>query len=162
MGLDSNPMNVCSQRSQPRRISSYTSARRTCEPWKKTNPKKFEDQNTRTYSQVHSQGQRKEVDLRSYGRCWSCNKFGHKAQNCWNDMRRLTYSLAKKTNKDIGENNEKIDAKKHLWMKKNSVLNEIEDQCTTENGCHMASHSWSLINDFKNSMSSSLENGLKW
>ena len=114
-----------SQRSQPRRSSSYTSARRNGEPWKKTNPENFEDQKTRTYSQVHSQGWRKEVDLRSDGRCWSCNKFGHKAQNCWNDMRRLTYSSAKKTNKDNGENNEKMDAKKQVWMKKNSVLNEI-------------------------------------
>ena len=58
-------------------------------------------------------------------------------------MRRLTYSSAKKTNKDNGENDENIDAKKKVWMKKNSVLNlnEIKDQCTSEDGCHMASHS---------------------
>ena len=44
-------------------------------------------------------------------------------------MRRLTYNSAKKTNKDNGENDEKIDAKKQVWMKKNIVLNlnEIKD-----------------------------------
>ena len=58
-------------------------------------------------------------------------------------MRRLTYSLAKKTNKDNGENDENIDAKNQVWMNKNSVLNlnEVEDQCTKgEGGFHMASH----------------------
>ena len=57
-------------------------------------------------------------------------------------MRRLTYSLAKKTNKDNGENDEKIDSKKQVWMKKNSVLNlnEVEDHCTKgEGGCRMES-----------------------
>ena len=56
-------------------------------------------------------------------------------------MRRLTSSSAKKTSKDNGENNEKMGAKKQVWMKKNNVLNEIEDQCTSENGCHMEIHS---------------------
>ena len=56
-------------------------------------------------------------------------------------MRRLTYILAKKTNKDNGENDEKIDAKKQVWMKKNIVLNinEMKDQCTCEDGFHVAS-----------------------
>ena len=57
-------------------------------------------------------------------------------------MRRLTYSSAKKTNKDNGENDEKIDSKKQVWTKKKSVLNlnEIKDQCTSKDGCHLASH----------------------
>ena len=57
-------------------------------------------------------------------------------------MRRLTYSSAKKTNKDNGENDEKIDAKKQVWMKKNSVLNlnEIKDQCTSRHGFQLVSH----------------------
>ena len=75
-------------------------------------------------------------------RCHDCNGLGHKAQDCWNTMRRLTYNSAKKTNKDNGENDEKIDAKKQVWMKKNIVLNmnEIEDHCTSKDGCHLASH----------------------
>ena len=75
-------------------------------------------------------------------RCHDCNGLGHKAQDCWNTMRRLTYSPTKKTNKDNGENDEKIVTKKQLWMKKNIVLdlNEIKDQCTSKDGCHLASH----------------------
>ena len=75
--------------------------------------------------------------------CHDCNGLGNKFEDYWNTMRILTYSLAKKTNKDSGENDEKIDAKKQVWMKKNSVLNlnEIKDQCTSEDGCHMESHS---------------------
>ena len=148
-GFGRKAQECASQRRQPRRKSSYTSARRIGEPSKKTNSKNFEDQKTRTYIQGHSQGWRKEVDQQDDGRftslagCWSCNQFGHKAQNCWNAMRRLTYISAKKTNKDNGENDEKIDAKKEVWMKQNSVLNmnEIEYQCTkSEGGFHMESH----------------------
>ena len=76
-------------------------------------------------------------------RCHDGNGIGNKAKYCWNTMRRLTYNSAKKTNKDSGENDEKIDAKKQVWMKKNSVLNmtEIKDRCTSEDGFHMEIHS---------------------
>ena len=43
-----------SQRSQPRRNPSYTSARRTNESWKKYNEEKIEDQKTNNLSQGHS------------------------------------------------------------------------------------------------------------
>ena len=118
-----------SQRSQPRRNTPYTSARR------------FEDQK----SNVYNQGWRNEVDQRSVGssnssvRCWSCNKFGHKAQNCSNDMRRLTYSSAKKTHKNNGENNEKMGAKKQVWMRKTEQLHIGEADQSREDGCHMVS-----------------------
>ena len=71
-------------------------------------------------------------------RCHDGNGLGNKAQYCWNTMRRLTYSSTKKTNKDSGENDEKIDAKKQVWMNKNIVLNlnEIKDQCTSKHGFH--------------------------
>ena len=146
-GFGHKAQECASQRNQSRRSPLYTSARRIGEPWKKTTARSFEDQKRRTYSQGHAQGWRKEVDQRSDGsftssaRCWSCNRFGHKAQNCWNTMRRLTYSSAKTTNKDNGENDEKIDAKKQVWMKKNNLLNlnEIKDQYKKgDDDCHMA------------------------
>ena len=122
------------QRSQPRRNTPYTSERR------------FEDQKTNAYSQGYAQAWRNEGDQRSIGssnssvRCWSCNKFGHKAQNCWNDMRRLTYSSAKKTSKDNeGTDAQRTDDKKHVWMRKTEQLQKGEAYQSREDGCHMAS-----------------------
>ena len=64
-GFGHKAQECASQRSQPRRSPSYTSARRTSEPWKKTNAGRFEDQKTKAYSQGHSQAWRHEVDQRS-------------------------------------------------------------------------------------------------
>ena len=46
-GFGHKAQECASQRSQPKR-TPYTSARRTNEPWKKTNAGRFEDKNTKT------------------------------------------------------------------------------------------------------------------
>ena len=77
-----------SQRSQPRRIPSYTSAIRTNESWKKYNEGNIEDQKTNNISQWHSK----------------------------------------------------------VWVRKNILLdlNEVDNKCKNEDGCHMASQIWGL------------------
>ena len=125
---------------------SYTLARRTSEPWKKTNAGRFEDQKTKAYSQGHSQAWRHEVDQRSVGssnssvrcwtcnnvghiaaycrtmRCYSCNGFRHKAQDCWSTqkqpMRSFLYNSSSKASINEGKNAERTDGKKQVWMKK--------------------------------------------
>ena len=76
-GFGHKSQECASQRSQPGRRPSYTSARR------------FEDQKSNAYSQGHSQAWRNEVDQRSVGssnssvRCWTCNNVGHIAAHCF-------------------------------------------------------------------------------
>jgi len=144
-----------SQRSQPRRSTSYTSARR------------FEDHKTNSYSQGHSQAWRNEFDQRSVGssnslvrcwtcnnvghiaaycrtmRCYSCNGLGHKAQDCWSTqkqhVRSFLYGSSRKASTDEGSNAQSMDAKKLVWMRKTKQLQIGEVDQTKEDGCHMAS-----------------------
>ena len=60
-GFGHKAQECASQRSKPRKSPSYTSARRTNEPWKKTNAGIFKDQNINAYSQGYSQAWRHEV-----------------------------------------------------------------------------------------------------
>ena len=55
-------------------------------------------------------------------------------------MRRLTYSLAKKTSKDNdGTDTQRTDAKKQLWIRKTEQLQKGEVDQSREDGFHMAS-----------------------
>ena len=78
-------------------------------------------------------------------RCFTCGGVGHKAQVCGNPrrqfMRRLTYSPASKANEKDGTNDEKTEVNNKVWVKKNVLLDQNEDQYTKgDDGCHMASH----------------------
>ena len=127
-GFGHKSQECASQRSQPRRSPSYTSART------------FEYQKKKTYSQGHSQAWRHEVDQRSVGssnnsvRCWTCNHVGHivgycctmrcyscngiehKAQVSWTTQKQsltsFLYISSRKASTAEGTNAERTDAKK--------------------------------------------------
>ena len=145
---------------------SYTSARRTYEPWRKTNEKIFEDQNKKAYSQVHSQVWRNEVYQKSVEssnnsvRCWTCNHVGHivayccklrcygcsgfgnKGQDSWStwkqSMKIFSYGSSRKSNKDEGANAKRENSKKQVWMKKIEQLQIGEVDQRMKDGFHMA------------------------
>ena len=87
-GFGHKSQECASQRNQLRRIPSYTSARRTNEPWRKSNAQILEDKNIKAYSQGHSQVWRNEVDQISVGnsntsvRRWMCNHVSHITAYC--------------------------------------------------------------------------------
>ena len=126
-----------SQRSQARRSTPYTSARR------------FEDQKTNAYSQGYAQAWRNEGDQRSIGssnssvRCWSCNKLGHKAQDCWStrkqSLRSYLNNSSRKASTNEGTNAQRTDVKKQVWMRKIEQLQIGEADQSREDRCHMAS-----------------------
>ena len=60
-GFGNKAQECASQRSQPRKSPSYTLARRTSEPWKKTNAGRFQDQKPTTFKDTLRYGDMKLI-----------------------------------------------------------------------------------------------------
>ena len=93
-------------------------------------------------------------------RCFTCGGVGHKAQVCASrrrqSMRSFSYLSARKVYEswkkndtgsfEVQRRNDLSQGRSKVWMKKNILLNlnKVDDQCTKESGCHMASQTWGL------------------
>ena len=94
-------------------------------------------------------------------RCYSCSGFGHKAQECpsqrsqprvspsYTSTRKVYESWKKNDTGSFEGQRRNDDNQGHskVWVRKNILLdlNEVDNQCTNEGGCHIASHTWILL-----------------
>ena len=74
-------------------------------------------------------------------RCYSCSGLGHKAQDCWSTWKQpliiFLYRSSRKSSIDEGTNDERIDPKKQVWVKKAEQLQLGEVDQSWKDGCHM-------------------------